>query len=726
MSRAPLIAALLGVLALLSYPLPTAWLGLLDLLALGGLRWWRLGRPFPPSPLTVPLGLYLAGAAVGLYATIRPDMAQVRLFGLIAAGAALGLVLDGVRSAHAAQRLVNALLLGLLLACLLVLVLVAPELRLDRLPGRLDWLPGLVDAITAATQPLRAATVDLEGVGQRYRFTTAGLGILATYGFGAALGPLLAGPDRRTRLLGGLAAGAFLAFMILPGNRTAILAAPLLPLVLLALGSRRGLVGVTVGGLLLAASVGLAIGRGFSPLPATATDLGPISERVEYWRNYLFLVGDFPLTGVGLGLRSVAETYQRRFLPVDPGFNHAHNMFLQSYLEQGLLGLLGLLGLVGVTLLAAARALRRARAPLTRQAALAGSGAVLALVLDGLTEIVPLTTVGMVLLFGAMGLTLVAERLAGREQAEGTTAAPRSTAATRRPVAVGATILAGALGLALLPAAARAGDGDGPSDERPAPLRPFLNAASAVALNLGALELNKALLEDGGGRAARQRHLDSADVFLSQAQQLDPNSLGAYRNRAQLAVARGATTDARRLLSETRARADENDSLLAFQVGRLYRETGSLDLAVSAWSRVEPLLGAWACSNPYMQELRWGVELFDATRYESAEKLARAALKAGPVERQPYRLLTNSLLAGSGEAAAIAALEELVRTEPTNFWPYWELARLHRLAGRGREADEWRARAEAARTAPAWLDQQRRLAQPRNCREFLPELLSED
>ena len=735
MPRAPLIVGLLGVLGLLSYPLPTAWLGLLALVGLAGVRWRRLGRPCPASPFSLPLGLYLAGAAVGLYVAVRPEMAQVRFFGLLGAIGALFLVVDGIRSPRAAHRLVSTLLGVLLVACLLLLVLIAPQLRLDRLPGRLDWLPAAVDGLAAATQPLRTATVEVEGVGQRYRFSTAGLGILATYGLGLALGPLLAGPDRRTRLLGGLTAGAFVAFMILPANRTAILAAPLLPIALLAMRSGRVLTGLAIGLGLLAGLVALAVrvpslplGRLVALLPATATDAGPIAERVEFWRNYLFLLEDFRVTGVGLGLRSVSDVYQRRFLPIDPGYNHAHNMLLQSYLEQGLLGLGGMVGLIVVTLVVGALALRRAREPLTREAAIAGSGAALAFLLDGLTEIVPLTTVGMVLLFGAMGLTFVAYRLARSERAERAPVEQQPARPTLRRVASAVAILAllGAGALALLPTEARAGQAAGLSDERPVLLRPFLGAASQLMLNLGALELNKALIVENVPRAVRQRHFERADLFLGQAQQLDSNSLGAYRNRAQLAIARSQASDARRLLSEARARAAEDDSLFEFQVGRLYREAGSLEQAINAWARVDPLWGAWSCSNPYMQYLRWGVELIEATRYESAEKVARAAIKVAPIERQPYRLLSSALLAGSGEAAAIAAQEELVSADPTAFWPYWELYRLHARAGRDADAMSWRLRGDHVRAQPDWDDRLRRQAQPRNCRQYLPTFLSED
>ena len=52
-----------------------------------------------------------------------------------------------------------------------------------------------------------------------YRLSGSGLSALASFGAALALGPLLAGPGRKERLLGGLASGYFTLFLLLAGRR---------------------------------------------------------------------------------------------------------------------------------------------------------------------------------------------------------------------------------------------------------------------------------------------------------------------------------------------------------------------------------------------------------------------------------------------------------------------------------------------------------------------------
>jgi O-antigen ligase len=48
------------------------------------------------------------------------------------------------------------------------------------------------------------------------------------------------------------------------------------------------------------------------------------------------MLGDFPLTGVGLGIRTFAEAFAwYQHLPTPYVVSHTHNIFLQAYAEQG-------------------------------------------------------------------------------------------------------------------------------------------------------------------------------------------------------------------------------------------------------------------------------------------------------------------------------------------------------------------------------------------------------
>ncbi len=73
--------------------------------------------------------------------------------------------------------------------------------------------------------------------------------------------------------------------------------------------------------------------------------LGLGGDRTHIWRNSLALVGDYPFTGFGLG--SFEMAYSSYALLTHVGHTvHAHNLWLNVWLEQGLLGFVALIGLV--------------------------------------------------------------------------------------------------------------------------------------------------------------------------------------------------------------------------------------------------------------------------------------------------------------------------------------------------------------------------------------------
>ena len=69
------------------------------------------------------------------------------------------------------------------------------------------------------------------------------------------------------------------------------------------------------------------------------------TDRLQVWHNSLDLASDYPVTGLGLGGFEMAYSSYVLLVHV-PHTVHAHNLFLDVWLEQGLLGLLALGGLV--------------------------------------------------------------------------------------------------------------------------------------------------------------------------------------------------------------------------------------------------------------------------------------------------------------------------------------------------------------------------------------------
>ncbi len=364
-----LTIAVVALVGLLTAPLPTAWIGLAALAAILLGRGRALVGAGAGLPYWLSLAPYIAGALVGYAISIRPGAAEIRLFGILAGVAASTLVFLAATSPDGARRVAGVMLGITIVATPIMFLVVTPFLLpLDRLPsGLIGW--------AGALEPIRQLILDQDDVLQRYRLRASGLGTLSAFGVGLTLGPLMTAQTRKTRVLASLVLLYFGVFLLLAGNRGAMLSAAVATVLLFAGRMRWLLVGgvATALGVLLIMS-GLAL-AGSGPghhflgvLSSPITDLGSIQRRVEFWDNLFFLLGDFRFTGVGLGVRSVQEIYETYFIPIDPRFSHSHNIFLQTYLEQGPLGLIGLVGLVLIGLVSAWRTLSRINYPDARSA----------------------------------------------------------------------------------------------------------------------------------------------------------------------------------------------------------------------------------------------------------------------------------------------------------------------------------------------------------------------
>src|SRR5262249_33662882 len=81
--------------------------------------------------------------------------------------------------------------------------------------------------------------------------------------------------------------------------------------------------------------------------------------RLTYWSDLARLLVEYPLTGVGLGVDTANAIARQYEINPDPDrVFYAHNTFVQSYLEQGPLGMLGML-LIPLVVIAAALLARR-------------------------------------------------------------------------------------------------------------------------------------------------------------------------------------------------------------------------------------------------------------------------------------------------------------------------------------------------------------------------------
>ena len=131
--------------------------------------------------------------------------------------------------------------------------------------------------------------------------------------------------------------------------------------------------------------------------------------RLSVWGRTMHMLGDFPFTGVGLGARTYAEAFAWYFsMPDRYAVSHTHNVVLQAYAEQGVLGALSLVALLlGGTVLSI-RVIARANAPAWIAGAGAG-GAFIGSALYGLTDQVVTSTLSFTLI---LALLVVVSRCA--------------------------------------------------------------------------------------------------------------------------------------------------------------------------------------------------------------------------------------------------------------------------------------------------------------------------
>ena len=705
------------VLALLLHPLPVSWLGLAGLASLAIARWRRSGRPWPASAFELPLLLLALGGLVGLVVSFDRPNAELRFSGLLAALAGFWLVLDRVTTGSVARQTTRTLLGGAVLGLLLVLVLTSPSLRAERMPGPLVEPVQAVARLGAALS--LADLADAIG-GERYRLGPSGPAALAAYGLALALGPLLVSRDRRGRLLGGLAGGWCVLGLVLAGSRGSLAAAAIASLLLASLWNRWLLIGALAAGVLLFSILtGLLLPNllwtardELSFVPDAAFDFGPLYVRQEFWGNLLYLLADFRYTGVGLSGHSVQRIYSLVYLPLDVDFSHAHNAFLQAYLELGLLGLIGLLGLLFVGTRLGVGALATVREPAAREALFSASGAGLALLLSGLTDNVALTSIGLVLLLLALGLLEAAARSSRNPLAAGRAARPASVF-RRLSRALGPIGLVLAAAVTIVAVAGRS-QLSAPPIRGPAELARTLQAS--LLLNLGAVEVAKGIVEaDDLPPDTVREHLEAGRPWLMAAQAQEPANPAPYLHLAAYYIARQRPNTAREMLEQASALAAPGDDRFYFQLGRLYRDVGDVDRAIAAWQRVDRRLGAWSCAGPDLQLVHWGQELNELGLWSKAVEVNLAAIERLPAERASYLALGEAYDEWDRPNTGLRTLLALAERFPDVPWPREAAARLYDDLDQPDEASRQRARAAEIASSAEWRAERARARPLRDC-----------
>jgi putative inorganic carbon (HCO3(-)) transporter len=342
----------------------------------------------------------LGTSVIGLYPSIDLAMSLPRLYGIVLGVATLGVTVHGLNSE---RRLAGMAAIVLVLMIVLALAgLVTTDWFSDDTKGLgLDWIyeklphlevpvlgehgihPNKVAAPLAMLLPIPVAV---------FLFTRGWLRLV----WGVAL------------VLVGLT-------LVLTQSRSAYVAAGAAMLALLIIRWRLASLLLIPCAALLAYAPTL-IGHTVSVDQRLRSVQFTLADRVKVWELAWRMIGDFPVTGIGLGtFPLVSELAYESSVFFGPSFHetpHAHNLALQVALDIGLPGLAFFVVLTICAALAAWRAIFRAPSGLVRGLAAGTACGLLAYYVFGLTDVIGLGEKPGIIYWILLGVVGACARLA--------------------------------------------------------------------------------------------------------------------------------------------------------------------------------------------------------------------------------------------------------------------------------------------------------------------------
>jgi putative inorganic carbon (hco3(-)) transporter len=363
-------------------------------------RWLADGHLSVLTPGDWAILLLVLMIPVTLWATPFPDVTRAQVYQL-----ALGIlfyyaVANWVTSSIRLQWIIG----GVMLASLGLVLLAPLTVHLDHAGSALT----LFRAVQGQLPPSLSDTINPNVLAGTLVVLLPFVGGVLLFGWGQL--------SRPVRALGAGAALFMTLILLVAESRGAITALTVAAIVLVALRWRRGWIAAPAA---LLAGGFVAWRMGFAQvvdlLAATHTVSG-LDMRLEIWSRALYMIQDFPFTGVGMGgFGHVANLLYPFFLAgPDANMPHAHNLFLQIAVDLGLPGLVAWLALLLLVFVAAWNIYRRGRA--LGAAWITGLGAGLlcsqvALTIHGLTDAVTWGARPAVILWGLWGLAMAGSGL---------------------------------------------------------------------------------------------------------------------------------------------------------------------------------------------------------------------------------------------------------------------------------------------------------------------------
>lgn len=300
---------------------------------------------------------------------------------------------------------------------------------------------------------------------------------------------------------------------------------------------------------------------------------GLLLERIPLWRESLALIQDYRYSGSGLG--STAMVYSTYILLLHvPFFYHAHNLYLQIAIEQGIPGLLLFLCLVVTTLSVLVTTYRRC-GPNSRLFCLTTLSSFVAALVYGFLDAELYATVMAPMLFLPFGCALALHLATQWRQ-------PLS----RQAVGGTATVLPSRHllgGMALLPLLVITALFLLP--DTIAKLNANFGAVAQTRAELSLFRWPEWPLQD---QLRRQDEVDltKAYRYYRVALAKEPGNVTAHERLGQIALSQGDYEQAQKHL-ETVHRAAPERSSVRQMLGEVYAVTGNIEAAAALWQTID-------------------------------------------------------------------------------------------------------------------------------------------
>lgn len=289
------------------------------------------------APSDIPLFLLAITTMVGYIVAPLPDLARDRALEIVPGLLCCFLLSRWPLGQRQVERIWQALIAGAALLSFVGPLGMLPQHHwlLMRLPDRLQGL----NRISGAFNPnviAGAAVLLAPFAATRALAPSPGKGVL----------------HQIDRSLSGLVLLALVSTLWLTLSRGGYVALAVSSLVLLGLAKPRWIRWWAVG--LAAAALGVSFvvdWHSILTLLMEGEATVGMDVRLEIWSRAIYIISDFPFTGVGLGcFERVVEILYPLFLVPAGTVSHAHNLYLQVGVEFGLLGLVAYLSLWGLNI----------------------------------------------------------------------------------------------------------------------------------------------------------------------------------------------------------------------------------------------------------------------------------------------------------------------------------------------------------------------------------------